>query len=257
MLYSKILRCHLNVILALYTRLISKMRSEQEMEILRTEKLYKRYGKGDTQVTALEGINLSIAKGEFVAIVGTSGSGKSTLLHVLGGVDEASDGKVTIDGVDLSELGANKMAIFRRRKVGLIYQFFNLVPTLNVRENILLPVRLDGKQVDEAYFEEIVKILGLKERLNHLPGELSGGQQQRAAIGRALINRPAIILADEPTGNLDRHNSREIMELLKMSHKKYKQTILMITHDEELALEADRIIRIEDGKIVSDEVIRS
>ncbi|MGL4344141.1 MAG: ABC transporter ATP-binding protein [Cellulosilyticaceae bacterium] len=224
------------------------------MEILKIEGLCKYYGKGDMEVRALDQINLSIQKGEFVAIVGSSGSGKSTLLHMIGGVDTATYGNIIVDGVDISKLGDNKMAIFRRRKVGLIYQFFNLVPTLNVRENILLPILLDGKQVDESFFAEVVEILGLKERLQHLPSELSGGQQQRVAIGRALIYNPAIVLADEPTGNLDRKNSRDIIELLKMSHKKYKQTIIMITHDEQLALEAERIIKIEDGKIVSDEV---
>lgn len=224
------------------------------MEILKIEDLCKTYGKGDMKVRALDHIDLSIEKGEFVAIIGASGSGKSTLLHMIGGVDEATCGKVIVDGVDLSKLNDNKMAIFRRRKVGLIYQFFNLVPTLNVRENILLPTLLDGKVVDEGYFEEIIAILGLKNRLDHLPSELSGGQQQRVAIGRAMIYNPAIVLADEPTGNLDRKNSKEIIELLKMSNKKYKQTIIIITHDEQIALEASRVIKIEDGKIVSDEV---
>lgn len=224
------------------------------MEILKIENLCKTYGKNDMQVKALDHVNLSIEKGEFVAIIGASGSGKSTLLHMIGGVDEATCGRVIVDGVDLSKLNENKMAIFRRRKVGLIYQFFNLVPTLNVRENILLPTLLDGKVIDESYFEEIISILGLKDRLNHLPSELSGGQQQRVAIGRAMIYNPAIVLADEPTGNLDRKNSKEIIELLKMSNKKYKQTIIIITHDEQIALEASRVIKIEDGKIVSDEV---
>lgn len=224
------------------------------MEILKIEELCKSYGKGDMEVKALDHVNLSIQKGEFVAIIGASGSGKSTLLHMIGGVDEATKGKVIVDGVDLSRLNDTKMAIFRRRKVGLIYQFFNLVPTLNVRENILLPTLLDGKEIDETHFEEIVSILGLKDRLGHLPSELSGGQQQRVAIGRALIYNPAIVLADEPTGNLDRKNSKEIIELLKMSNRKYKQTIIMITHDEQIALEASRVIKIEDGKIVSDEV---
>lgn len=224
------------------------------MEILKIENLCKTYGKGDMEVRALDHINLSIQKGEFVAIIGASGSGKSTLLHMIGGVDESTKGRVIVDGVDLSKLNDSKMAIFRRRKVGLIYQFFNLVPTLNVRENILLPTLLDGKDIEESYFEEIVSILGLKDRLNHLPSELSGGQQQRVAIGRALIYNPAIVLADEPTGNLDRKNSKEIIELLKMSNKKYKQTIIIITHDEQIALEASRVIKIEDGRIVSDEV---
>lgn len=224
------------------------------MGILKIEDLCKIYGKGDMEVRALDHVNLSIEKGEFVAIIGASGSGKSTLLHMIGGVDEVTSGKIIVDGVDLSRLNDTKMAIFRRRKVGLIYQFFNLVPTLNVRENILLPTLLDGKEIDETHFEEIVSILGLKDRLTHLPSELSGGQQQRVAIGRALIYNPAIVLADEPTGNLDRKNSKDIIELLKMSNRKYKQTIIMITHDEQIALEASRVIKIEDGKIVSDEV---
>lgn len=234
--------------------LYKRNKGVKTMEILKIEDLSKTYGRGDMEVKALDHINLSIEKGEFVAIIGASGSGKSTLLHMIGGVDMASSGKVVVDGVDLSKLNDTKMAIFRRRKVGLIYQFFNLVPTLNVRENILLPTLLDGKVVDEAYFEEVVSTLGLKDRLIHLPSELSGGQQQRVAIGRALIYNPAIVLADEPTGNLDRKNSKDIIELLKMSHRKYKQTIIIITHDEQIALEASRVIKIEDGKIVSDEV---
>ncbi|MEG0014140.1 MAG: ABC transporter ATP-binding protein [Cellulosilyticaceae bacterium] len=224
------------------------------MEILKIKDLCKIYGKDDMEVRALDHINLSIQKGEFVAIIGASGSGKSTLLHMIGGVDEATSGQVIVEGVDLSQLNDNKMAIFRRRKVGLIYQFFNLVPTLSVKENILLPTLLDGKAIDEEYFKEVVSILGLQDRLHHLPSELSGGQQQRVAIGRALIYNPAIVLADEPTGNLDRKNSKDIIELLKMSHKKYKQTIIIITHDEQIALEASRVIKIEDGKMVSDEV---
>lgn len=234
--------------------LYKRNKGVKTMEILKIEDLSKTYGRGDMEVKALDHINLSIEKGEFVAIIGASGSGKSTLLHMIGGVDMATSGKVVVDGVDLSKLNDTKMAIFRRRKVGLIYQFFNLVPTLNVRENILLPTLLDGKGVDEAYFEEVVSTLGLKDRLIHLPSELSGGQQQRVAIGRALIYNPAIVLADEPTGNLDRKNSKDIIELLKMSHRKYKQTIIIITHDEQIALEASRVIKIEDGKIVSDEV---
>lgn len=224
------------------------------MEILKIKDLCKIYGKDDMEVRALDHINLSIQKGEFVAIIGASGSGKSTLLHMIGGVDEATSGQVIVEGIDLSQLNDNKMAIFRRRKVGLIYQFFNLVPTLSVKENILLPTLLDGKAIDEEYFKEVVSILGLQDRLHHLPSELSGGQQQRVAIGRALIYNPAIVLADEPTGNLDRKNSKDIIELLKMSHKKYKQTIIIITHDEQIALEASRVIKIEDGKMVSDEV---
>ncbi|MHC1746999.1 MAG: ABC transporter ATP-binding protein [Cellulosilyticaceae bacterium] len=226
------------------------------MEILKCENLIKTYGRGQNQVIALEKINLSVEKGEFVAIVGASGSGKSTLLHMLGGVDTPTSGKIQIEDTDIASLDETQLAIFRRRKVGLIYQFYNLIPTLDVRKNILLPILLDGRKPDEERFDEIVKILGLENRLHHLPGELSGGQQQRVAIGRALIYRPAIILADEPTGNLDRKNSREIVELLKLSSKKYNQTVLLITHDEKITLEADRIVHIEDGKIVSNEVIR-
>ena len=225
------------------------------MEILKCENLIKTYGRGQNQVIALEKINLSVEKGEFVAIVGASGSGKSTLLHMLGGVDTPTSGKIQIEDTDIASLDETQLAIFRRRKVGLIYQFYNLIPTLDVRKNILLPILLDGRKPDEERFNEIVKILGLENRLHHLPGELSGGQQQRVAIGRALIYRPAIILADEPTGNLDRKNSREIVELLKLSSKKYNQTVLLITHDEKITLEADRIVHIEDGKIVSNEVI--
>ena len=226
------------------------------MEILRCENLSKTYGSGQTQVTALNNVNLSVEKGEFVAIVGASGSGKSTLLHILGGVDRPSKGRIIIEDTDISTLNETKLAMFRRRKVGLIYQFYNLIPTLNVRKNILLPMLLDNKKPDEARFSEIVKTLGLDNRLNHLPSQLSGGQQQRVAIGRSLIYRPAIILADEPTGNLDRNNSKEILEFLKVSNLQYNQTILLITHDEKIALEANRIIAVEDGKIVSDEVVR-
>ncbi len=226
------------------------------MEILRCENLSKIYGSGQTQVTALDNVNLSVEKGEFVAIVGASGSGKSTLLHMLGGVDRPSRGRIIIEDTDISTLNETKLAMFRRRKVGLIYQFYNLIPTLNVRKNILLPMLLDNKKPDEAMFSEIVNTLGLSNRLNHLPSQLSGGQQQRVAIGRSLIYRPAIILADEPTGNLDRNNSKEILELLKVSNLQYNQTILLITHDEKIALEANRIIALEDGKIVSDEVVK-
>ncbi len=226
------------------------------MEILRCENLSKTYGSGQTQVTALNNVNLSVEKGEFVAIVGASGSGKSTLLHMLGGVDRPSKGKIIIEDTDISTLNETKLAMFRRRKVGLIYQFYNLIPTLNVRKNILLPMLLDNKKPDEARFSEIVNTLGLGNRLNHLPSQLSGGQQQRVAIGRSLIYRPAIVLADEPTGNLDRNNSKEILEFLKVSNLQYNQTILLITHDEKIALEANRIIAVEDGKIVSDEVVK-
>ncbi|WP_291583139.1 ABC transporter ATP-binding protein [Clostridium sp. UBA6640] len=226
------------------------------MEILRTENLTKTYGMGDTKVTALDNLNLKINKGEFVSIIGASGSGKSTLLHMLGGVDKPTSGKIYIDGTDISSMNETKLALFRRRKVGLIYQFFNLIPTITVEKNILLPMLLDNRNPKREEFDKIVKMLGLKERLNHLPNQLSGGQQQRVAIGRSLIYRPSIILADEPTGNLDRKNSESILEMLKISNKEYNQTILMITHDEKIALSADRMIRIDDGKIVSDEVIK-
>ncbi|GAA0182102.1 ABC transporter ATP-binding protein [Clostridium sediminicola] len=226
------------------------------MEILRTEKLTKTYGMGDTKVTALDNLNLKINKGDFVSIIGSSGSGKSTLLHMLGGVDKPTKGKIFIDDTDISSMDETKLALFRRRKVGLIYQFFNLIPTLTVEKNILLPMLLDGKKPKREEFDKIVKMLGLNERLNHLPNQLSGGQQQRVAIGRSLIYRPSIILADEPTGNLDRKNSESILEMLRISNKEYNQTILMITHDEKIALSADRIIRIDDGKIVSNEVVK-
>ncbi|MDK2564170.1 ABC transporter ATP-binding protein [Romboutsia sedimentorum] len=226
------------------------------MEILRTENLTKTYGVGDTKVTALNNLNLKINKGEFVSIIGASGSGKSTLLHMLGGVDKPTEGKIYIDDTDISSMDETKLALFRRRKVGLIYQFFNLIPTLTVEKNILLPMLLDGRKPKREEFDKIVKMLGLNERLNHLPNQLSGGQQQRVAIARSLIYRPSIVLADEPTGNLDRQNSESILEMLKVSNKEYNQTILIITHDEKIALSADRMIRIDDGKIVSDEVIK-
>lgn len=224
------------------------------MEVLRCEHLTKTYGAGQSLVTALDDINLSIQKGSFTAIVGASGSGKSTLLHMLGGVDQPTKGKIFVEDTDIATMNQEQLAVFRRRKVGLIYQFYNLIPTLDVRKNILLPVLLDGKKPDEAFFQELVRTLGIEERIHHLPRELSGGQQQRAAIARSLIYRPAILLADEPTGNLDRKNSEETIELLKMSNKKYHQTILLITHDERTALEADRIITLEDGRICRDEV---
>lgn len=226
------------------------------MEILKVESLCKNYGKGETLVKALDNVSFSVEKGEFVAIVGASGSGKSTLLHLLGGVDRPTSGKIVIDGEDVYNLNETNLAIFRRRQVGLIYQFYNLIPILNVKENITLPILLDGKKVDENYLDELITTLDLQNRVNHLPNELSGGQQQRVSIGRALMNHPAILLADEPTGNLDSKASREIVELLKLSNKKYKQTIIMITHDHNLALNADRIITIDDGKIVSDEVVK-
>ncbi|MGN1032786.1 MAG: ABC transporter ATP-binding protein [Intestinibacter sp.] len=225
------------------------------MEILRVENLSKSYGKGEAEVKALQNVNLSINKGEFVAIVGPSGSGKSTLLHLLGGVDTPTSGKVFINDVDIYTLKEKDLAIFRRRNVGLIYQFYNLIPVLTVKENIMLPAELDNRKVDNEYFEDLIKTLGLKERENHLPNQLSGGQQQRTSIGRALINRPTIVLADEPTGNLDSKNSKEVVELLKISVKKYKQTLIVITHDTNIALQADRVITMEDGIIKSDEVI--
>lgn len=225
------------------------------MEILRVENLNKSYGKGEAKVEAIKNVNLSINKGEFVVIVGPSGSGKSTLLHLIGGVDKPTSGKVFINDVDIYNLKEKDLSIFRRRNVGLIYQFYNLIPVLSAKENILLPAELDNRKIDKEYLDDLLNTLGLKERENHLPNELSGGQQQRTSIGRALINRPAIVLADEPTGNLDSKNSKEIIELLKLSVKKYKQTLIMITHDINIALKADRVITIEDGIIKSDEVI--
>ena len=225
------------------------------MEILRCSHLTKTYKSGASQVTALDDVNLTLERGSFTAIVGASGSGKSTLLHLLGGVDRPTSGNIFIEDTDISTLNMEELAIFRRRKVGLVYQFYNLIPTLNVRKNILLPVLLDGRKPDEARFEQIVDTLGLSDRLTHLPRELSGGQQQRAAIARSLIYQPAILLSDEPTGNLDRRNSEETIELLKLSNRKYGQTVLLITHDEKTALMAERILTLEDGKIVRDEVM--
>lgn len=226
------------------------------MEILNVNNLRKVYGKGDTQVVALDNISFKVEKGEFVAIVGASGSGKSTLLHILGGVDKPTSGKVYVEGSDVFSLNENNLAIFRRRQVGLIYQFYNLIPILNVKENISLPVMLDGKEPNEKYLNELIHTLGLEDRINHLPNELSGGQQQRVSIGRSLIYHPSLLLADEPTGNLDSKSSEEIMELLEISNKKYGQTIIMITHDEDLAMHANRIITIEDGRIIQDEKVR-
>lgn len=223
------------------------------MEILRCEGVRKVYGSGGNQVTALNGIELSVSKGEFVAIIGASGSGKSTLLHILGSVDKPTEGKVMIDGTDLSKLNQTEAAIFRRRKVGLVYQFYNLIPTLIVRKNILMPLALDKKKPNQEYFEKVVNSLGIAERLDALPNQLSGGQQQRVAIARSLIYRPALLLADEPTGNLDQKNSKEIIDMLKLSNRNLEQTILLITHDEKVALEAERIITMEDGCIISDE----
>lgn len=222
------------------------------MEILRVENLTKIYGKGTTKVVALDNVSFSVEQGEFVAIVGASGSGKSTLLHLIGGVDRPTSGKVFIDGKDIYQMDDDTLAIFRRRQVGLIYQFYNLIPILNVEENITLPLELDGRKVEESELNELLKTLGLDQRKNHLPNELSGGQQQRTSIGRAMITHPALILADEPTGNLDSKSSEEIVELLKLSNKKYKQTIIMITHNLEIASIADRIIKLEDGHIVKE-----
>ena len=222
------------------------------MEILRVENLCKEYGKGQTKVKALDNVSFSVEKGEFVAIVGASGSGKSTLLHLLGGVDRPNSGKVFIEGKDIYKLNDDELAIFRRRQVGLIYQFYNLIPILNVEENITLPLSLDGRKVDEKRLEKLINLLGLSGRRTHLPNELSGGQQQKTSIGRAMITNPAIILADEPTGNLDSKSSDEVVTLLKKSNKDYKQTIIMITHNLEIAKVADRIITIEDGKIVKE-----
>lgn len=222
------------------------------MELLKCEHVKKIYGKGDNPVTALDGINLSVSRGEFVAIVGASGSGKSTLLHILGSVDKPTSGTVVIDGTDLSALNPKQAAIFRRRKVGLVYQFYNLIPTLTARKNILMPLLLDRKTVNQEYFEQIVTTLGIADKLEALPSQLSGGQQQRVAIARSLIYRPALLLADEPTGNLDQKNSREILDLLKLSNRNLNQTIILITHDEKIAMEASRIVTIEDGRILSD-----
>ncbi len=227
------------------------------MEVLRVEHLCKTYGEGATQVRALDDISFSIEQGDFVAIIGPSGSGKSTLLHILGGVDRPTSGKVYINQTDIYQLNENNLAIFRRRQIGLIYQFYNLIPVLNVEENITLPILLDGRKIDRQQLGEITETLGLSQRMNHLPNQLSGGQQQRVSIGRALIANPAIVLADEPTGNLDSKNSSEIIELLKLSNQKYHQTLVVITHDERIAMQADRILSIEDGKIARDERIRS
>lgn len=223
------------------------------MEILRIENLNKIYGKGDNQVKAVDNVSFSVEKGEFVAIIGASGSGKSTLLHLIGGVDRPTSGKVFIEGKDIYSLNDDNLAIFRRRQIGLIYQFYNLIPVLNVAENITLPTKLDGRDVNEKRLDELLKTLGLEKRKYNLPNQLSGGQQQRVSIGRAIINEPALMLADEPTGNLDSKASEEIISLLKLSNKKYNQTVIVITHDEKIALEADRIITIDDGKIIKDE----
>lgn len=229
---------------------------ESFMEILKVEHLTKTYGEKNTLVTALNDINFSVEKGEFVAIVGASGSGKSTLLHILGGVDKPTSGKVYVNDNDVFSFNETNLAIFRRREVGLIYQFYNLIPILDVKENMELPILLDNKKSDEEYLNELIETLGLKNRIHHLPNELSGGQQQRVSIGRALMNHPALLLADEPTGNLDSKSSKEIMELLELSNRKYHQTIIMITHDQNLAMHANRIITIDDGKIIKDEKVK-
>lgn len=227
------------------------------MEILRVEHLKKTYGEGENAVHALDDVSFSVEKGEFTAIIGPSGSGKSTLLHILGAVDVPTSGKVYMDGQDVFAQNEEELAVFRRRQVGLIYQFYNLIPVLNVQENITLPILMDGRKINEKRLQEMIHTLRLEGREKHLPNQLSGGQQQRVSIGRALMNAPAVVLADEPTGNLDSRNSHEIMELLKESNKRYNQTLIMITHDENIALQADRIIAIEDGRITRDEVIRS
>ena len=224
------------------------------MKILEVTNLSKTYGTGETQVKALDNVSLSVESGEFVAIIGPSGSGKSTLLHILGGVDVPTSGSVVINGVDISNLDETALAIFRRRQIGLIYQFYNLIPILTVKENLTLPLLLDGRKPDERVVDDLLKTLGLTERVNHLPNQLSGGQQQRVSIGRALINNPALMLADEPTGNLDSENSREIVSLLRKFNKEINQTVIIITHDERIAMSADRVISIEDGKITRDEV---
>ena len=226
------------------------------MEILRVENLTKIYGKGENEVRALDGVSFSVNKGEFIAVIGPSGSGKSTLLHILGGVDRPTSGRVLMDGKDVYAQNEEQLAIFRRRQVGLIYQFYNLIPVLNATENITLPVLMDGQRVNRDRLKELITTLKLDGRENHLPNQLSGGQQQRVSIGRALMNAPAVVLADEPTGNLDSKNSKEIVDLLKISNEKYGQTLIVITHDESIALQADRIISIDDGKITRDEVIR-
>ena len=223
------------------------------MELLRCDGIRKVYGSGDNQVTALDNIDLSVEKGEFVAIVGASGSGKSTLLHMIGSVEKPTAGKILVGGIDISSLNQTQAAIFRRRKVGLVYQFYNLIPTLTVQKNIFMPLLLDRKKVNQEYFEQVVTSLGISDKLDCLPNQLSGGQQQRTAIARALIYRPALLLADEPTGNLDQRNSKEIIDMLKLSNRNLNQTILLITHDEKIALEADRIVTMEDGRIISDQ----
>ena len=227
------------------------------MTVLEVMDLTKKYGQGESEVAALDHVSFSVEKGEFVAIVGASGSGKSTLMNMMGGIDHPTGGSIRIDGREITSMDEDELAIFRRRNLGIIYQFYNLIPTLTAEENIVLPWRLDGRRENKERVEELLGVLGLKERAKHLPGQMSGGQQQRVSIGRALINEPAFILADEPTGNLDSRTSREIIDLLKLTNKKYSQTVLLITHDEKIALSADRIITIGDGKIIGDEVMKS
>jgi putative ABC transport system ATP-binding protein len=227
------------------------------VEILKVNNLSKVYGKGETQIRAIDDVSFSVEKGEFVAIVGPSGSGKSTLLHILGGVDTPTSGQVLVDGTDIFSLDQTRLAIFRRRQIGLIYQFYNLIPILNMEENITLPLLLDGRSLDEARLREIIATLGLADRTRHLPNQLSGGQQQRVSIGRALINNPALVLADEPTGNLDSSNAKEIIALLKLSNQRYHQTLILVTHDRDIALQADRIITFGDGRIMRDEAVRA
>lgn len=223
------------------------------MEILRCEGIRKIYGSGNNQVVALDGIDLSVNMGEFVAIIGASGSGKSSLIHILGSVDKPTEGKIMVEGMDISSMTPTQAAVFRRRKVGIVYQFYNLIPTLTVRKNILMPLLLDKRKPNQEYFDQVVNSLGIADKMDALPSQLSGGQQQRVAIARSLVYRPALLLADEPTGNLDQKNSKEIVEMLKLSNRRLKQTILLITHDERIALEADRIITLEDGRIISDQ----
>lgn len=247
---------HLKVTFGRYTSSINSFVEGISMDILQVNNLSKTYGSGETAVKALDNVSFSVKKGEFVAIIGASGSGKSTLLHMIGGVDRPSSGTVNVENTDIYNLNETNLAIFRRRQIGLIYQFYNLIPVLTVEENITLPLLLDGHQVDQKQFNDLTKQLDLTERLNHLPNELSGGQQQRVSIGRALISNPALMLADEPTGNLDSETSAEIVDLLKMFNKTFNQTLIMITHDDRIALQADRIITIKDGQIADDEVIR-
>lgn len=227
------------------------------MAVLEVMNLTKKYGQGESEVVALDHVSFSVEKGEFVAIIGASGSGKSTLMNMIGGIDNPTSGSIIIDGKDISNMNEDELAIFRRRNLGMVYQFYNLIPTLTAEENIVLPWRLDGRKANQERVDEIIRVLGLTERAKHLPGQMSGGQQQRVSIGRALINEPAFILADEPTGNLDSKNSREIIDLLKIANQKYNQTILLITHDDKIALSADRVITIGDGKIIGDEVMKS